>query len=74
MPKPFRWKAPTFSVAKVKLSVHRSDGIMTVDERARIERFMEAVVEKACSNVQARRKEIGMARQFGPSPISSVRF
>lgn len=53
LPKPFSWKASTFSVAKVKLSVHRSERDMTVDERARIERFMEAVVEKACSSVQS---------------------
>lgn len=53
LPKPFLWKASTFSVAKVKLSVHRSERDMTIDERARIERFMEAVVEKACSSVQS---------------------
>ncbi|OQA09454.1 MAG: hypothetical protein BWY66_00553 [bacterium ADurb.Bin374] len=52
LPEPFAWKAPTFAVKAVKLTPCANPDEQTADERVRNERFMEAVVDKACERVQ----------------------
>lgn len=51
LPTPFKWKAPTFAVANIRLSPSIPPRDMTIEERVRQERFMEAVVENSCSKV-----------------------
>jgi len=51
LPDPFEWKAPTFSVVRAKLAPATMSE-MTVDERVRQERFLEAVVKSSCERVQ----------------------
>ena len=53
LPEPFDWKAPSYATVKVPMSAYEPDTKMSVEERARIERFMEAVVENSCLKIQS---------------------
>lgn len=56
LPPPFKWKVPTYSTAKVSrglLSGNFKEVDMSIEERARQERFIEAVVENSCSKIVA---------------------
>ncbi len=56
LPEPFEWKVPRYAVAGISTStlvsgVHIAE--MTVEQRARQERFVEVVVERSCANIVA---------------------
>lgn len=53
LPPPFQWKSSTFKTMNAVLKPSmQSVSEMTVDERVRNERFLEAVVDKACERIQ----------------------
>ena len=51
LPEPFVWQAPRYRTANVRLSGIQPSN-MTVADRARNERFLEAVVDRACESIQ----------------------
>ena len=54
MPEPYPWKAPTYGVVEnaSRLMPTKQTSETTVDERIRNEKFLEAVVSKACEKIQ----------------------
>ena len=53
LPTAFEWKAPTFAITRTTLRPTEQRQEATGDEMVRNERFLEAVVEKACEKVQS---------------------